>query len=208
MKLGKYLLCGLVLFGLTSCGVDLYHDSLENYINLIKSNDIGYSEYELDTPECFLPSKAFITDFNYLDGGYRMFEKDPVVSSFSSNKTPNIVILWLTYENTTYQEAKLFADSHLDLSSTNTFQYNNYYFAENMAHPKHYGAGQYTHLDENGNNTFFPIWFTMYCYNDIKNTLIFMGFYCPLEDGEKEKVTSDWGYFLNTYYGEYYDFNS
>jgi hypothetical protein len=54
-----------------------------------------------------------------------------------------------------------------------------------------------------------PKWFTMACYNDSKQTLVFIGFYSnkelPHQDLTQE---SNWKNFIDNYYGKYYDFNA
>lgn len=56
-----------------------------------------------------------------------------------------------------------------------------------------------------------PRCFTMVCYNDMNQTLIFIGFqysYTSNEDEEYLKSLKTWEAFIDTYYGEYYDFNA
>lgn len=195
------LLCLLLVCCISSC-TPYSSNSLDDYIKKLEGSGYGFSEVEIDDVDTFLPSKTFLIDYKYTIGTYNY--KD-----YGLAKGIELVILTLEHNDIIYIDAKNYCDSHMDLSLTNTFQVNNYYFAENMAHPKHYGYGKYSHLNEKGENKHFPRWFTMFCYNDDKNTLIFLGFSDSYQkDGEKNKILSDWSYFLNKYYGKYYDFNN
>ncbi len=194
------ILAVLCLLGMTSCKTEIYHDSLDDYIKIIEKHDLGYSNAELDIPELFLPSKTFITDYEYLDGSFHYY--DPGLFT----EKAEIVFLSLKYSNDNYILAKKYAITNLDLTSKNNFVYNDYYFYENMAHPKHYGNGKNGNIDESGNNKFFPRWFTMFSYKDKINTLIFIGCHSAFSKEEQNKILNDWGYFLTTYYGKYYDF--
>ena len=203
MKFKLGILSLVSLLGLTSCSNELfYYDSLDKYVEQIEEQGIGYSIYELDMPELLLPSNTFITDYEYTNGSYKYYES----GWFEKKHSSTILILTLTYSNEIYVNAKEFAVANLDLTSKNKFIYNNYYFFENMAHPKHYGTGKNGNLDENGNNKFFPCWFTMFSYNDVKNILIFMGYYDELSKEEQTKILNNWEYFLVNNYGKYYDF--
>ena len=203
MRIGKYFTCGMILISLVSCDFSgaFSYDSLEDYIKTINGDCIqhscGHSSLGLDNPRYLLPSVSFLADYPYLEGGY--YDKN-----YGDFRQLEQVIINLTYGHN-YFYAKSFANTHLDLSSKNTFYYNGYYFFENLAYAKRYNK-----IDETGENKAFPSKFTMYGYNDSKRTLIFLGFGDFRQyknEGEKERILDDWGYFLNTYYSEYYDFN-
>ena len=210
LKMQKYIiLTSIFALLLGSCqNKRIYKDSFDDYADKIEKYGFGYSGTELDLAETFLPSQTFISDYSYLEGTYHY--NDPGI--FPKNKEAETAILTLTYDNENYVLAKDYAQKHLDLTSKNNLEYNNYYCFENMAQPKYYGDGEYSHLDEEGNNKFFPSWFTMFCFNDTKKILIFLGiciYYSSSDEEEedKEKILSDWGYLLNTYFGQYYDFS-
>lgn len=210
LKVQKYIiLTSIFALLLGSCQKKrVYKDSIDEYVNEVERSGFGYSELELDQAETFLPSQTFISDYSYLEGTYHY--NDPGI--LPKNNEAETVILTLTYDDEIYVLAKDYAQKHLDLTSKNNFEYNNYYCFENMAHAKYYGDGEYSHLDEEGNNKRFPSWFTMFCYNDTKNILIFLGVYLRYssdseQKADEEKMLSDWGYFLNTYFGQYYDFS-
>ncbi len=190
------ILSSLVL--LVTCahyGTSYSSNSLDKYVKTIEEDGVAHSSTGIDSAELFLPSQTFFSDYKYKSGTYNY--KD-----YGLVKGLELSILVLEYSDTIYIDAKNYCNSHMDLSLTNTFEFNNYYFLENMAHPK-----RYSNIDENGNNDSFPSFFTMYCYNDIKNTLIFLGFSAQLNKKEKTKILEDWGYFLNKYYINYYNFN-
>lgn len=64
------------ILSLSACYTDFYYDSLDKYIKQIKTNENGFSSFEIDHPQYFLPTKSFITDFQYLDGRYIFYEED------------------------------------------------------------------------------------------------------------------------------------
>jgi hypothetical protein len=78
------------------------------------------------------------------------------------------------------------------------FQYNDYYFYENV-------RGKHAWGDR------FPKKFTMACYNDENHALIFIGLYSGapscLEDKYLEDIEGNWEAFVDQYYGAYYDFS-
>ncbi len=199
MKLGKVLLCGLLFINITSCDQKIYYDSLDDYLTKIKKSGLGYSSLEIDDPKHFLPKFNFIVKFEYMEGKFFYEDFKGVDKAF----------LLLKYDQKNYSDAKEYSISdlsNLDLTSKNNFVYNDYYFYENMAHPKYYGNGKNGNIDENGDNKFFPTWFTMFCFNDKINTLIFMGYFNVISNEEKNKILNDWEYFLTYYYGQFYDF--
>jgi hypothetical protein len=105
---------------------------------------------------------------------------------------PDIVILALKYDESTYDEAKQTMLHEIKPHDNEVFQYNDYTFYVN--HWKQY----------------FPENFTMACYNDENCALIFMGFhssYPPLDEKYLEDIEGNWEAFVDQYYGAYYDFS-
>lgn len=74
----------------------------------------------------------------------------------------------------------------------NIYKYDGYVFYENE---------NFVEINE---ESYFPGWFTMACYNDENQTLIFIGFH---EGTQDVNTIDDWKSFIDTYYGKYYDFN-
>ncbi len=65
----------------------------------------------------------------------------------------------------------------------------------------------YSDIEIDNAKDFFPRWFTMACYNDSKNELVFIEFYTTkLPDG-LDISQETWKEFIDKYYGEYHDFN-
>ncbi len=54
----------------------------------------------------------------------------------------------------------------------------------------------------------YPSWFNMFAYNDQKETLVFMGFYCTDKDYNIAGKVKNWGAFLDEFYGEFFDFDA
>ncbi len=178
-----------ILLGMcTSCRMELYFDSLEEYRKGVEAHGIGNSNTEIDIAFAFLPSQTFISDYVYTDGGYHYYED----SRFWLTK-PEKSFLWLRYSEDVYLEAKAFMLEKIpNDDEDHIYPYGDYVF--------------YLNFDMD-----FPLWFTMACYNDTNCTLMFIGFYIfeSQDEGKEHKWEriSDWENFIDTYYGEYYDFS-
>ena len=183
-KIISVFLVIVLLILCTSCGEDFYKDSLEEY----KKRTAGYSKVEIDSPSHTLPSATFITDFNYIDGKYRFYE--PLLLSSEAS----ISLLWLKYEPDTYSEAKEYTLKHLPMYGDFLYTYGDYVFYENEI---------FYRLKENGRS--FPECFSMVCYNDVENSLIFIGYY---DEDAKASDVEDWCAFIDKYYGKYHKFSS
>ena len=138
-----------------------------------------YSEYlsEFETADYNLP-KGFLDVCGYTDGKfYWDVEQYGGVWLEKLDRT----LMWLSFEEEEYKAAKecilvdAIPQNYLEKS------YNEYYFII-------YGHD-------------FPAWCTMICYNDQKNTLIFMGIYCvPSEYPDIEYGSTDFGLYLKKFY--------
>lgn len=151
---------------------------------------------------CLLPSETFLQDYPYTNGSFYYYEKMAFVSD-----DRELVFMELDYSSEVYEQVKQYCLDNMNLSEVNVKELNGYIFQENLNLPK-----MHEHL-ENGVNTKFPYFFTMFAYNDSLQTLLFLGFHC---DDYREKKTDteekadianeDWGGFLQEFFGEYYDF--
>ena len=187
----------LFCLSLSSCYQDKSYNSLNDYITRVENTGYGYSSSEIDSAENFLPSRTFVSDFEYESGGYHYYEEDAFRELLDGRRNPEISILWLKYEEATYQEAKTFMLANIPLSNNNLYNYNSYVFYKNSI---------FTEFQE---ELIVPSCFTMACYNDENQTLIFIGFeysYISNEDKEFLKSLETWEKFIDAYYSEYYDF--
>ena len=184
------LLTVLALF-LTSCYTTIERNSLSEYIECITENkyDTGFSSLGLDDPKYLLPNDTFIEDYTYVDGGYYLLEDDP----FRSYTQPSRCILWLKYDTNIYEDAEAVVDGIISRAEK-TYSFDTYVFS--------------LHQDLRENQTFTPDWFTMVGYNEQSCTLFFLGFH--KEDMSISEVSelmeSDFELFLNTFWGDYYNF--
>ena len=192
-KIISFILIICMSLSLTSCYQDLERNSLEEYIAQIKRSGLGFSSLEIDHPDYFLPNISFIEDYEYLEGSFFEYEDDVWKELFAPKDVfPDIVILALKYDESTYDEAKQTMLDEIKPHDNEVFQYNDYTFYVN--HWKQY----------------FPENFTMACYNDENCTLIFMGFhssYPRLDEKYLEDIEGNWEAFVDQYYGAYYDFS-
>ncbi len=202
----KLILCLLVIIacclGLVGCYQDLEETSLEEYILHINRNKFGYSNVGIDHPDNFLPSLTFIEDYEYIEGGYYWREEDLTRDLFKSKRQPEIVVLYLKYDEGMYGEAKQFMLKNI-IPNDKTYIYNDYIFYEN------------TNFNPQNGTDKVPQFFTMACYNDTKNVLVFIGMSSGkaftsgslLEDKYLTDLENHWTEFIDQYFGEYYDFS-
>ncbi len=182
------------------CYQDLEENSLDEYIEYISKNKHGYSIVEIDDPEYFLPSMTFLQDCEYIKGSYHWHEDDPIKGFFSSDVKPEVSIISLQYDETTYYQAKQFMLQEIIPYDNKFYEYNNYVFYENSNFIK-------LQFEE---TRMFPRYFTMACYNDENYTLIFIGFNTLskyLDNKYLEDIDSNFTLFIDEYYGKYYNFS-
>ena len=196
-----YLLLVLVIciVTLSGCINNIYHDSLDEYLEKISKSEYGngYSSVEIDDAANFLPSKTFFEDFEYIDGEYRYYQSDPLGELFPGSK-PDICLLYLQYESDIYINAKEYMQENIKSANGKIYEYNGYCFYINA----NFNA------DSGGHR--FPNYFTAACYNDTKHILMFIGFfnsYPPLDEKYLNNIDETFGEFIEQYYGEYYDFS-
>lgn len=196
------ILMAINILSFTGCYQDLENNSLEDYIMRINKNKCGYSSVEIDHPDYFLPSNLFLQEYNYTEGSYIWREDDPFRGLFKINVRPEISFLGLKYEENIYYNAKQFMLKEIPPYLNKFYKYNNYIFYENS-----------NFIDLKGTRR-FPECFTMACYNDENYTLIFIGLYSGtlagpscLEEKYLNDIDNNFISFLDTYYGELYDFS-
>lgn len=207
----KKIICVLIAFLLlilTSCSCSNkvnYHNSLDEYKKEVKRSahlpePYGFSWEGLDWPNVFLPSATFLEDFDYITGGYVLREEDSIIP-VKDKYNADIVILYLEYGEVDYDSAKEFTIDNI-FQYGDVYSYNRYHFYRNNNYIKKYYDPKY------------PQDFIYQCnwvgYNDDKQIIMFLSHYIKDETIEtiKEDFQKNFGLFLETYYGEFYDFNS
>lgn len=180
---------------MTGCYEDLRRENLEEYIDLVHRGG-GHSHSSLDRAEYFLPSATFFEDYDYIEGKYAWREDDPLRELFQKDVHPEITFLYLRYEEEVYINAKQCMLENIEPYNELYYEYNDYIFYENSNYIQTMGRR-------------FPEDFTMACYNDKKCTLIFIGFNAYTKSNKKyvDYLKNDFPMFIDTYYGEYHDFN-
>ncbi len=176
----------------SSCYEDFYYNSLEEYKDEILKQDNGFSVYELDHPDHFLPSRTFINDYPYLEGVYCLYEEDPIKPEWTY---PSTSLLCLKYTEEVYIQAKQKMLDSIPMCGEDLYLYDDFVFYRNA---------NFHEL------TKFPIWFTMAGYNDEENTLCFIGFCNPEglpKKYDKDRIKENWVHFIDDFYGKYYDFS-
>ena len=185
MKKIAIVLLFVCLF-LTSCGFQHEERGLENFDKI--DSDVSLCQN--------LIPDDFISLYNYIDGDYYFStsEKAPFY------KVCDKALIYLAYDEITYELAKKYAMDHLNLSESSVEIYNEYYFYDNHT-PEKNGR---THLS----NENYPYAIIRFAYNDSNHTLIFIGFTVSVElYDEVDEIADDWGAFLDRYYGDWYDFS-
>ena len=189
----------------SSCYQDLYADSLDEYTTMIRNSKVGNSATSIDNPYYFLPSCTFLVDYPYEEGGYVWREDDIVRGLFTTNVFPEIALLALQYDEQTYLSAKQTMLDEIPAYTDQVYMHGGFIFYENA------NCTNFINFKEKRN---FPQWFTMAGYNDEKNTLMFIGMYSGtlagpscLEERFLNDIENNFSDFIDTYYGQYYDFN-
>ena len=201
----KKICCLVLVFLLcltfNSCYQDLEKNSLDDYIVCINQNKCGFSSTGVDDPKLLLPNISFLQDYEYVNGEYYWREDDPFRGCCTTEIFPEISFICLTYSENTYHNAKEIMIEKIKPYNDKFYEYNNYIFYENS-----------NAVSSNGSR--FPEDFMMACYNDENYTLIFMGLNSGTMAGPScldEKYLNDieknWISFIDTYYGEVYDFS-
>lgn len=202
MKIDKSCLFLLTLFMLTSCCYKTEYNSLEEYKKKINETGLGYSSFELDKPEYFLPGNTFLEDFSYLNGEYFFYENSAFCDICGNEKMPNRVLIALEYDTASYYDAKEFVISNIPKYENYSYSYNNYYF---------YMNGKFMERFSDDKLPEIPNWFTMVSYNDLNNMICFLGFhnsYPELPDKFLNDLQNNWESFIDQYYGEFFNFNN
>lgn len=176
----------------------IHNDSLEEYREKVEYSEGKGLLSKLDYVGLFLPSATFISDYEYISGTYDSFSETVMNWIFPDKKAerPTRSILTLTYDEKNYQEAKLFMLESIPMYGEKIYSYNDYVFYLN------------SNFFNEEKNAEFPNYFTMACYNDSNNTLVFLGFHdIYMEEYEIQSIKDDWQGFLDIHYSEYYDFS-
>ena len=181
----------------SSCYEDFYYDSLEEYTEKIAKHNNGFSVYELDHPDYFLPSKTFINDYPYLEGVYYFDEEDPMKRKHNN---PSTSLLCLKYTEEVYMQAKQEMLDSIPMYGEDLYLYDDFVFYRNA---------NFVNSFEGVPTPTLSKWFTMAGYNDEENILIFIGFYAyyDIKNKYQDSMKEDWVHFIDEYYGKYYDFS-
>ena len=134
----------------------------------------------------FLPEDDFLTEYEYIEGDYHFYRYEEILFAPELERT----ILYLKYDDNTYQDAKKCVMENDYLSDNSVEEYNGYVFYN---------------VDYNDRG-YHPWEFRRFAYKDANNTLLFIGFY-ECADYPNVSDFNDWGAFLEEYYGEWYDFS-
>ena len=130
-KIISVILVIFITLSLTSCYNDLQRNSLEEYIACIDKHNCGFSSASIDNPKYFLPSISFLQDYEYLEGTYFWREDDSLRGLFKTDVFPEISLLTLRYDESTYHEAKQEMLEEIQPYNDKFYQYNEYHFYEN-----------------------------------------------------------------------------
>ena len=190
------MLCAICL---CSCFKDSQVNSLDAYAALVNQRG-GYSSYSIDNPYYFLPSYTFLEDYPYANGTYLWREDASIKSLCAKNAYPLIALLALQYDDQTYLLAKQTMLDEIPAFGDQVYTHGGFTFYENAKYAK--------------KESRFPKAFMMAGYNDEKNTLMFIGMYSGtlagpscLEERFLNDIENNFSDFIDTYYGQYYDFN-
>lgn len=178
-KLLSFLLiviCILTFF--TSCGYSNYIEGIENFSTL--DSDVSLCGELIPTD--------FIEKFEYTDGNYHFSTSEKYPLMYACDRA----IIYFQYDPENYPEAKEYALVELKVGENEFAEHNGYHF----------------HMNESKfDATRFPHMFNCVAYNDANCTLVFIGFGVSVELHEEADIAiTDWGAFLEKYFGEFYSF--
>ncbi|MBQ3017772.1 MAG: hypothetical protein IJD89_02390 [Clostridia bacterium] len=203
-KLIKVVIMVLILNIMVGCLVscvefpyryNLEYDSLDEYKSQVEERGNGF--FHFDDAEVFLPTQTFLSDFKYINGSYNSSSELVYNWVFIDKKSaqPSKVLLSLEYTKEEYEKAKAHTFEKIPRCGED-YVYNDYIFYQN------------SNFMESKEDAKFPCNFTMVCYNDKNNTLIFIGFtYKYFSEEEQANIKSNWQGFIDKYYAEYYNFS-
>ena len=131
--------------------------------------------------------ESFMEKFEYLGGDFFYYGYDDFAHW---EKGTERALLYLDYSEEVYCDAKACLSDEMNLDMEQDLVYGGFSFHVNLEHNQ------------------FPTFYTMVGYNDEKHRLMFIGFYAKVESyPEVEYALTDFGVFLETFFGEYYNFN-
>lgn len=142
----------------------------------------------------YLIPDNFLEEFEYTENKFYRYSNDRAFSFGDMDKN----LMYLEYSDEVYEEAKDFVLTEMDLDLSDERIYNGYTFYMNYAHE---------HND--GPKEIFPYRYFMAGYNDAKNRIIFISMDCVQKAyPEAEQGLTDFGWYLQTFFGEFYDFDA
>ncbi len=192
-KIILFFLTCISLYSFSSCWHPYERNDLNEYAEDMRGQGIGYSSVEIDLAEYFLPAQTFIDDYKYIDGGYYCYEGIFRLIGDRCSKC----ILHLKYDEINYKAAKMAMLEGIPPEGKTIYSYDSYNFYENENFIKRFDS-----YDTPGSR--FPSRFTMACYNDKKQVLVFIGYDANLQG---EITQENFKAFIDETYGEYYDFS-
>ena len=160
----------------------------------------GFDEWD---PDRYLPDgelyrvirKGFLTEYPYADGDFRV-ERRETGNIFVSGTSRQRSLIWLTYDDpAVYEAAK---QSRFDAASTKLSPFED---------PDVYGFTFYYV----GENATFPANFSVFGYNDEKQTLVFVGATRDRWEKEDPHVVAgltDFAGFLDWFFGDWFDWEA
>ena len=187
----------LLVFSLVSCQAENYYRTgMDFYI----SHGENCSQHGVTR---FVYSPEFVERYEYIDANFHYFESKvfrTVLPVIWVNKHGGyeLALLYIHYTDEVYEIAKAdLLDNTKYLSESPIYSYNGYDF---------YRLTIYS--DDNSN-------YILHAFDDQNKRVVLLGFYAcgKLENGKRQPLgelpdESEWGEYLEKYYGEFYDFNA
>lgn len=178
----------LDIFLLSSCDNERYSEGFEHMYDDRASFFIFMGKTEF--------YKTF-KKYNYIDGNYFYYDSYENTEKF---------LMYFKYEEEDYLKAKEYLFENFSLWDEPIREYNNYVFYLNKDFVNFHNFSE-------TNDVFdywyygFPNIFNAYCYNDRTFTLILMGYNLNGIGQERDLAKDEFGKFLESAFGKYYDFN-
>lgn len=140
------------------------------------------------TTGCLIP-KNLLEEFDYGENRFYWSSNDRLLPG-DMDKT----LLYVEYSDANYEEAKEYIMTEMNLNIAEAKEYNGYiFYLNNDFEPRE----------------IFPFQYTMAGYNDEKNRLIFLGMVCAEKSyPDVQYGETDFGLYLEIFFGEWYDFDA
>ncbi|MBQ8835114.1 MAG: hypothetical protein IJ001_09370 [Oscillospiraceae bacterium] len=171
------ILCSIPLFETHISGIENYRPA---------DSTLSLSLY-------LFPGEDFLDRFVFDEGDYQYHYNGKLADGYAT------AFSVLQYSSEQYKASKEYCIQQFASIDDHQYQVGNWTFIEHLCYTSENEEGKYIVACQ------YPKIFNMYAYNDIDNTLLFLGYYTSdPDDPSTQLALTDFEAFYNTHYGQYY----